>query len=68
MARRYKHMIAEEWRDSDGYWIALKYGYQDSSNPTCHTIHEDTKAEAHAVARDAIPCDCPECRADKAAA
>jgi hypothetical protein len=66
MARnKYKHLIQSEWQDEDGYWIALKSGYQDSGNPTCHTIHEDTKAEAYSYLSSVIPCDCWECRKDK---
>ena len=34
------------WRDSDGYWICLKEGWNaDRMDWSCHTIHEDTIAE-----------------------
>lgn len=57
--------IQEQWRDEDGYWIALKSGWQDRYNPTCHTIHEDSKREVVSIARDAIPCNCRECQNDR---
>lgn len=62
--RELKKRIAEEWLDSDGYWIALKGGWQDSFNPTCHTIVEDTKAEAYKVLACSEPCNCAECISD----
>lgn len=66
MARTgYKQRIAAEWRDEDGYWVELKSGWQDTYNPTCHTITENTKAEAHDKAKDSVPCDCRCCRQDK---
>ncbi len=38
--------ISACWKDSDGYWITLKYGYNaDRTDWNCHTIHEDTIAE-----------------------
>ena len=39
--------ISSCWRDSDGYWITLKDGYNAGrmDNGGCHTIHEDTIAE-----------------------
>lgn len=34
------------WKDSDGYWIVLKDGFNaDNMDWNCHTIHEDTIAE-----------------------
>lgn len=56
--------IAEFWKDEDGVWIALKSGWQDSTNPTCHTIHEDTWQLALDFVAMAVPCECSECRAD----
>ncbi len=55
-----KRFIDEEWRDDDGYWIALRNGVCEFGNPQCHTIHENTKAEAHA--RGIQPCACKECK------
>ncbi len=57
-----RSLIAEEWQDEDGYWIALAPGYMDVYNSWCHTIHEDTKAEAYEVLRGVVKCDCPEHR------
>lgn len=35
--------IAQAWRDSDGYWIMLKDGWNaDGMDIDCQTIHEDT--------------------------
>jgi hypothetical protein len=56
----YKLRIETEWADDDGYWIELKSGWQDSFNPTCHTIREDTKIEAHKVAAGINPLSLPE--------
>ena len=57
-----KH-IMDEWSEEltgDGYWIALKSGWSDSSNPQCHTIHADTKVEAH---REFVErCYCLDCK------
>ena len=53
-----KH-IEEEWEDSDGYWIALTPGWCSGFDPQCHTIHEDTKTEAHAIPVER--CLCSEC-------
>ena len=62
-----KAMIAAEWKDEDGYWIELKSGWHDGSNPTCHTVHEDTRKECMDRLRDfAEPCNCWECKKDAA--
>ena len=55
-----KSQIAEQWRDSDGYWIALKPGWQVVGDPLCHQVHEDTKREC--LMYEAEPCACPNCR------
>jgi hypothetical protein len=57
--------IQEQWKDEDGYWIALKSGWGVLGDPGFHTIHEDTKKEAMSIAADSIPCDCRDCLADK---
>jgi hypothetical protein len=54
-----REQIAEHGRDSDGYWIALKNGWQDAENPQYHTIVEDTRERA--FDHRAIPCHCREC-------
>ena len=42
-----QHTISSCWKDSDGYWIVLKEGYNAGrmDNGGCHTIHEDTIAD-----------------------
>ena len=42
-----RHMIESCWKDSDGYWITLKDGFNAGRMDVggCHTIHEDTIAE-----------------------
>lgn len=42
-----RHTIESCWKDSDGYWITLKDGFNAGrmDNGGCHTIHEDTIAE-----------------------
>ena len=38
-----REAIDEAYRDSDGYWIYLKEGWNaDRMDWNCHTIHEDT--------------------------
>lgn len=59
-----RHLVKEEWSDSDGYWIALIDGWMNAFDPWCHCIHEDTKAEAYSVLRAVIRCDCPEHRSN----
>ena len=54
-----RKVIQEAWRDSDGYWIALRNGYCDAENPQCHQIHEDTRREA--MAHNVERCDCRAC-------
>lgn len=57
-------VIAEEYRDSDGYWIYLKPGWRNGQDPVgCeHGIHEDTKREAYSWLSSVLPCDCPDCQ------
>ena len=62
MTTNYKDRISAEWQDIDGYWIELKSGWQDNSNPHCHSIREDTKKDAHEKAKGSVPCDCRYCR------
>lgn len=61
MAKTNRGVIQEEYRDSDGYWIYLKPGWQNGADPGTHGIVEDTKGEAHRTLRIAKPCDCQEC-------
>jgi len=44
--------------------VTLHYGWQFGTDPFQpeHTLGFDTPKEAKAAVRDAIPCDCPECR------
>ena len=53
--------IDDERGIDNGVWITLKKGWQDATNPTCHTIHEDTYQICLDLVAMAIPCDCPEC-------
>lgn len=62
--KKWDDRIAESWQDSDGVWIALQVGWQDSTNPGCHTIHEDTWQFALDLCAMAIPCHCRDCVAD----
>lgn len=56
-----KH-IAHEYADNDGYWIELKRGWKNASDPVgvLHTIREDTKKAAYR--ETVIPCDCKDCK------
>lgn len=62
LAKKYRDLIASEYQDSDGYWLALTPGYMDGTNPQCHEIHTDTQNEAYDILRLARPCNCPEHR------
>lgn len=59
-----KH-IAEQWQDSDGYWIALRSGWKWNGDPVgaVHCIHEDNRKEA--FAQGVLPCRCTDCVADR---
>lgn len=59
MRRGDKLRIARVERDADGYWIYLRDGWQDASNPGCHIIVETTARDAYR--HDAIPCECRGC-------
>jgi hypothetical protein len=53
--------VSREYKDSDGYWIELKPGYQNGSDPGTHSIVEDTKGKAVRQLASVIPCNCAEC-------
>jgi hypothetical protein len=58
--RRKDKRIANEYRDSDGYWIEMADGWCDDSG--AHGIVEDTKRAAYDKLRSvARPCRCAEC-------
>ncbi len=62
MANTNRNLIAQEYRDSDGYWIYLKPGWQNGADPGTHSIVEDSKRDAYSTLRSAKPCDCAECK------
>ena len=43
IGKKYESAISEVFKDSDGYWIYLNYGYI-STETQCGTIHEYTLA------------------------
>jgi hypothetical protein len=47
----------------DGFWIYLKRGWKDGSDPlgACHQVHENTITECASCMRGVLPCDCNEC-------
>jgi hypothetical protein len=55
-------LIAKEYRDSDGYWIYLKPGWQNGADPGTHGIVENTKRAARGQLAYAKPCDCEDCK------
>lgn len=59
--KRLQALIAEEYRDVDGYWIYLIPGWQNGLDPGTHGIVEDTKRRAYAVLTAVIPCSCKDC-------
>ena len=56
-------LIQEQYRDSDGYWIYLKPGYQCGDDRGTHGIVESTKRDALSRLVSVIPCDCDDCKA-----
>jgi hypothetical protein len=59
LAASHGDKIASWYKDSDGYWIDLKYGWQLFGT---HTVHELTVKEALASFRGVHPCSCTECK------
>ena len=56
--------VDSAYRDIDGVWIELTYGWAnlyDEANGGLHFIHEDTVRAALGVFRDIGPCVCPDC-------
>lgn len=66
MAAKNRVLIAEEYRDSDGYWIYLKPGWQNGADPGTHGIVESTKRDAYSTLTMAKPCGCADCERLKA--
>jgi hypothetical protein len=54
--KKHQDKVKSLWRDSDGIWLILKYGWgTDTMGWDCHTIHEDTIPELLKVVRTIIP-------------
>lgn len=58
-----RDLIQEEYRDVDGYWIYLKYGWVVPGD--AHGIVENSNREAYAKLKSVVPCSCKECEAHK---
>jgi hypothetical protein len=56
---QHRDKIAGWYKDSDGYWIDLRAGWQWQE---CHTVHEWNVRDAIASFRTVKPCDCGDCR------
>jgi len=53
----------EGWyKDMDGYWVDLKYGWQDSPSSEVHAVHEPTVKEVVEHFKLVCPCDCLYCQ------
>jgi hypothetical protein len=59
LAASHGDKIATWYKDSDGYWLTLHYGWQRGGT---HAVHELTVREVLASFRDVEPCDCIECK------
>ena len=57
-----RDVVQREYRDSDGYWIDLKPGWQNGLDPGTHGIVESTKGAAYSTLKSVKPCHCVECR------
>ena len=56
--------VDSAYRDSDGVWIELKYGWAnlyDEPHGNLHGIHEDTVRDALRKLRGVGPCGCHDC-------
>lgn len=56
---RHPEKIRDWYKDSDGYWIDLQYGWQLQGT---HTVHEWNVRDALDMFKAVEPCDCLECR------
>jgi len=61
LAAKNPAIIRDWYRDPDGYWINLHYGWQLWG---CHSLHELTVSQALETFKAVEPCDCLECRTD----
>lgn len=59
---RHGDKIATWYKDSDGYWIKLQYGWQATPFSEVHTLHEQNIAEVMKTFRNVAPCNCLFCR------
>ena len=59
---RHSNKIASWYKDLDGYWLTLHYGWQASPFSQVHTVHETTVKEVLASFRTVVPCTCLSCR------
>ena len=57
-----RETIQSEYRDSDGYWIELKPGWQNGDDPGTHGIVEDSKRAAYDKLSLVKRCSCLECQ------
>jgi hypothetical protein len=56
---RHPEKIRGWYKDSDGYWINLKDGWQWQG---CHGVHEWNVRDAMASFAQVEPCDCDDCK------
>lgn len=59
---KHPEKIAGWYKDSDGYWIDLKPGWQWSE---CHAVHEWNVKDLVESFRQVEPCDCADCKGVK---
>ncbi len=62
IARNTDKLRADFNKDSDGWWLNTKKGWQASPNSECHTIHA---VSVHQLVKDCkhiCRCECEECR------
>jgi len=59
LQERHPDKIADIYRDSDGLWLNLQYGWQSGG---AHCVHEATAREVISAFRSVAACNCRECR------
>ena len=60
MPKKYQGMIAEIYKDSEGYWAYSKSGHLFEGTG-CHTAHEYSQSDLLAMIRTLGECDCKDC-------
>lgn len=64
LVRRNPDKARDWYKDSDGYWLQLKRGWQSEPHSYCHGLHTETVQEMVREFRWVAPCDCDQCKGE----